>query len=374
MWAAVIAAALQTSAPLTAPFRPPVPPQQVALGVLLGLADGERYKTVWIARDSPDDSHVPATPQVLAVLPGLVVPQQTGFLTVDVVSARARCGAHGGDDDRRRDFIVVRPLGASSDVPDAVRAQSDPKRACAETGDASCREEDVLRLSFLNPQYLSYVWSGYSDCGAHPDGSAASGVVKLRSIGPLFTPNGEPDLSRAEQVELWSAVAPSARATIAAEARRASPDANDTCCCRYLPEVDPGNWRIAHTKGRWSAFPRLHADGGQYCSEGEFTSDVSVDRIARNPAARPAASSDGDWVCAPTRNPFCVFVASPGLATVDNATGVQTRLDTPFEATGSLSIVMAEWALGPNVRAWTETLTRSAIIPRHSAGETMTPH
>jgi hypothetical protein len=331
------------------------------VGVLLGIESGGSYRTLWIVQDRTGA-------RVVGAHGGLVVPRGRDFVVLDVASPRVHCGtSESSFGEHRRDVVLKRALAADDVLPEEVTAYD--KKVCEE-GAAPCEDRSEIALTFVTPELLGYAWSGYSDCGAHPDGSGAHGVVRLESIGSVFEPSGAASerSGRSVPVSFWTALGTHSRPTFEDDIRRAVKASEDTCCCFYAEEIDESSWHLFHGGGRWRAHVDLKAAAGQYCyGTGFEVEDLARAFVHESPAPLPtpvaaaavsSTTSSVDAVCAPTGG-FCV-VLRDGRLFSGNVQGGALEQGAALRGSpadlGQPQVVLAEWALGRHVDRWTSAL------------------
>ena len=282
-------------------------------GVLLGLFGKDGYRTLWIAFEG--DSAV-----LLASGSGLLVPRDDGFWRFDVVE---------GDTTKT---IVGDP-------------QSQPLRrdTVMQAG-----AEDSLTITYVGPQYLAYVrqtierqpWRGDSITMAY----GGQGVVG-RDFA-LVRPRSLVDSTAIEVLETET-------------------EADEYLGCRgsRLARTIVRNTR--GSAGRW-VFTGSPPSQGPLCEWSHRYTDIEPRRdvVDHQPVAiglvRVAVSGAVDAVVSPTHNAIVALTYDSvhAIAISPNVIGPSRAVAAVTGAPGTVSIVMAEWAVGRHVERWTGEVTR----------------
>jgi hypothetical protein len=320
-------------------------------GVLLGLHvsipdSGESYRTYWIARQG-------ASVRLVAAGPDLLVPRPSAFWRVCVVEH------HELSDGQLNhwDTVIAGPATAKRGKC-AVR---DKPTTEAEQQAAMCEMSSSNQIQFIASSAISIEQQFASTCGAHPSGGA---WVSLRS------------LDTDSLVDFSSLVEPGRKSTLVAaslEAARAEFADFGRVDTLEAPDSDtiPGaklslirQWAVERGAGHWQAVGQTTCspyvacgDDGRRFSITGFAAPASLvghDGLslpfqaikAAFPNVRDAVSSPrGDLIIALSDDELVAFVVRDGKL---GAPELRLHL--------SAQIVMAQWAIGRFVSAWTSKL------------------
>jgi hypothetical protein len=337
----VIVALLVAGVELTAQRSPYVSP----VGVLVGIhkrGDSDpvsarpvpsSLRTVWLETDGA------ATP----VLPRLLVPRSSGFWWLGLISTCSEQAREGLNDAVTGVEVEIGEIVWSA--PIGVRPiPEDPAEWNCRSADRFCATQYGTDIYWVWPDFISISSVSESGCGAHPGDTYAPAVHRLDdletpvTVGAVFGRSAETRMRRAYD-----------RAKLEYRARHRDD-------CEDLEDFSPSAWHIDRRAGRW--FLEGWADTSRLCEAGiDYSADVDFSRITgsrvrQRPLARRAAgvtdaieSVDGRWILVIRQDEVAL---SPREAP-----------DKPI-ATAPLSVgdsvVMAEWAHGPNVSRWREQL------------------
>jgi len=308
-------------------------------GVLLGYWDenGQRHRTLWI--------HHSGDAAVTEVIPGLLIPRETGFWQLANYFT-----LNTEDKEYLTDAEHLRALPA--DRQPAMTLAPNEKLVQGWV-DGTC-EGTSREVHFVGPSYISYTLQTDSSCGPHPDSDA-----ELR-VAPL-------DQLEGDRIPASRFLGPAAPAAIREAVARV--EGSD---CFEKPHVDERNWQITRRQGHWSA--EGWAATHRICGYGvEFAiglplpeSVVGYDRLPADWNALKQSipglfdalcSPTGDLLIATTEKDLQVYRLDHGKLgrMILRRTWTQLHMDSG-EGWERLPLVMAQWATGPNVARWTREL------------------
>jgi len=247
-----------------------------------------------------------------------------------------------------------------------------------------CISRSEYRITFAGPDILAYHWTSYDECGVRPTAYAASGVLRLSTLGPVF-PSDRP-WEDPGHLGLSSLLCEAELETVAVEAERAVVATQDTCCCEYSAEPDSLGWRIERTVGRWRLTATLAKGAGQYCHDEDFRPPVALPagvvghdllpaplahlRRAIDARSRNQTTTDTailDLFCSPRAADVCLAITSEGLsevATRPDVPRVGPPLMNPTDLGRRTTVVMVQWALSNYVEKWTKAFGEFLVSDR----------
>jgi hypothetical protein len=305
-------------------------------GLLLGVdlsssdfswdSDPQTFRTYWIVGSARGAV-------VQAVLPGLLVPQERGFLRAGIMRSCGRNAEHG--------FTFCNDAywtGPANQKPPAApplpQDTTDDERPCS---------FETVRIQFLAPKAVA-LWrhSGNSEV-CEPRGFRFFESAWLQEVTGSDT-----------RLKFTDIAGSGARSAYAQAARAAEAELNREfdIPCEVSGDQDD-QWTVERRAGRWR--PRLFQQNGHgHCATSAEIAlalpalSTGPDRLARPwhslseaiPLLRDAVSSpDGTWSIAITDSALVFTTGQPGTRKVV-ATVPRAR------------VVLAQWALGRNVARW----------------------
>ena len=306
-------------------------------GVLLGYWDPgwrEEHRTLWI--------HHAGDNAAAEVIPGLLIPRQTGFWHVGKYFTMSA-----------EDWADEEHLWAAPASRHPVMTLADGEHFSQGWENGMC-EHISREVHFVGPSYISYTLQTEVSCGVHPDSDTELRVVLL-------------DQLEGDRIPVARFLGPAAPAAIREAVARA-----EESDCFEKPHVDERNWQIDRRQGHWSA--EGWAETHRICGYGfDFTiglplpeSVVGYDRLPADWAALKQSipglfdalcSPTGDLLIATTEKDLQVYRLDHGKLgrMILRRTWTQLHMDSG-DGWERLPLVMAQWATGPNVARWTREL------------------
>jgi len=313
--------------------------RSAAGGVLVGVYHLEDYltrgltkpavatlRTIWLASEGA----------TATALTPLLVPRQSGFWWMGLTYSCTQAPHEIGDGTRRGDEVYVRDTPWVSPVE---AASVDIRRSAGaddcQSTDVSCAGESRTDIYWIWPDFISVNARTEGGCGAHPDSSFDYGI------------RGLDDLQKSLAVAGVLGSGADARMRMAFERVRADLDKD----CANLATFSPTSWHIERMPGRWIVKGWSELD--RICGYGiEYSSEVDLSRVI-GPGTPPPTwrniPSTKDAIASPDQR-WVLLIRDTDVTLV-----AREALDRPV-ATAPLSnddsIVMVEWAQGPNVARW----------------------
>ena len=332
---------------LAAPRPTPAQNSGVLLGLHVSIADsGESYRTYWIAREG-------ATVRLAASGPDLLVPRPSGFWRVCVVEH------HELSDGQLNQWDTV--IAGPATVKRGKCAVLDKPLTEDEQEAAMCEMSASTQIQFVASSGISTEQQFQSTCGAHPSGGAEVG---LRSLDTDSLVDFALLLEAGRKSKLVPATLEAARVEFEDFGRVDTTETSeyDTIPVPRLTLIR--QWAVERGVGLWQAVGQTTCspyaacgDDGRRFSIPGFAAPASLvghDGLsipletikAAFPGLNDAVSSPrGDLVIALSDNELVAFIVQDG------------KLGTPaLRLPVSGHIVMAQWAVGKFVPAWTSKL------------------
>ncbi|HET9709767.1 MAG TPA: hypothetical protein VFP39_15815 [Gemmatimonadales bacterium] len=329
-----------------------VPARAHQAGLLLGYVTQSgtgrpEYRTMWLVL-SPTEAHE------VADVPDIVVPRATGFWRVGTTVLCGKDGTHEvvwQTPIGRAPVVAGTPCSApdTSGLDTALASES----AAADTSGCSA---DEARILFVSPTDIADQYETKQTESCEPRGGHWQDSNEVRSFD-------------GDRVSLHDLLGSAAAQAYALAITRGYQEVTQEANCPPLDTsaFDLESWGIKHSRGGWHAIAMDNAVGGECEYEHAIdpplpprvTGDASL--IGSWTALGRAIPGLTDYFTAPSGG-FVVGVTArpaPGIPrelvayTATAGTPQHRLLAVPFPAQ---AIVMAQWAMGRHVAAWTSAI------------------
>jgi hypothetical protein len=342
----IIGRVLAVTFAVTAPILAQAPPRPAsAIGVLVGLhrASGDpaapsigQLRTLWMAGF---DTGKPARPQAL---PDLLVPRRSGFWRLGLAGWCEEEEMTGADDRILGTGVTISDRVWTAPVGQEPRNDSSP---CA-ARNVLCVNDWTTSVYWVWPEYASLEMGERGECGVHPDWTPGYTVIPVGDVG--------------KRLSVGTVLGTSAE-DVFRKAFEREPKDDDACAEEAV--FNPSSWYIEREAGRWKATGwttthRVCGYGIDYVVDADLTAITGrrddgalFERLkARLPQITDAHSSPGGkWALVTTKTELMI---------VDTTSPARPLRRIPKSA--SESLVMVEWATGPNVARWSTEVARLA--------------
>lgn len=311
-----------------------------------------QLRTVWVPVVNPSSGESIEAFE----LPDLLLPRRSGFWRAGLLGTcaeRTQTNVDGdalGTETEIADYLWVTPVGRRPQVRLEPRYSSDPAERVAPcvARDTYCDIDRRTRIFWIWPEYMSLDLGRSASCGAHPDWS------------PGYTVRSAGDLARPVSIRGALGVAAEQRFLRALESAKQTYTSNPECA--EPAKFEPDSWHIERQPGRWKA--EGWSNTYRLCGYGvDFTVDLDLSAVTGRQddrsgwpmlkATMPQLTDahfgpGGRWVLATTETDLLLFA---------DVASDRPAIRVPI-STGD-TVIMVEWATGPNVARWTAEVRRA---------------